>query len=249
MSEPAVSSTESTIRLFTRATTRSARYAAIGAVPEDASRIWFALHGYGQLADRFLRPFEGLLPSDTCVIAPEGLSRFYLEAPRADGSHMQRVGASWLTREQREVEIADAMSWLDQVHDEVTTAATRADGVAPWTGVLGFSQGVATAMRWIASGHVAPSHVVVWAGGLAHDVDAAALRAKLANADLTLVCGDDDQFATAAARERTLAAARVLHPSPREILFSGRHQLDPDVLRSVLSQPRAQDAPTPTTDQ
>ena len=247
MSEPAASGSESTIRLFTRETTRSARYAAIGADPEVASRIWFALHGYGQLADRFLRPFDGNVPADTCVIAPEGLSRFYLEAPRADGSHMQRVGASWLTREQRELEIADAMLWLDQVHDEVTRASWRATGIAPWVGVLGFSQGVATAMRWIARGHVAPSQVVAWAGGLAHDADVTALRAKLAHAELTLVCGDDDQFATVEARERILAAARELHPSPREILFAGRHQLDGDVLRSILSRADILPANTPAT--
>ncbi len=246
MSEPAASSAESPIRLFTRETTRSARYAAIGADPQGASRIWFALHGYGQLADRFLRPFDGIVPADTCVIAPEGLSRFYLEAPRADGGHMQRVGASWLTREQRELEIVDAMTWLDQVHDEVVSAASRATGAVPWTGVLGFSQGVATAMRWIASGHVAPSHVVVWAGGLAHDADVTALRAKLAHADLTLVCGDEDQFATVEARERMLAAARELHPSPREILFAGRHQLDVDVLRSILSRAKTPPANPPS---
>lgn len=235
MSEPAASSEESTIRLFTRETTRSARYAAIGADPESASRIWFALHGYGQLAARFLRPFDGVVPADTCVIAPEGLSRFYLEAPRADGGHMQRIGASWLTREARELEIVDAMSWLDQVHDEVVSAATRATGTAPWVGVLGFSQGVATAMRWIASGHVMPSHVVAWAGGLAHDVDVSALRAKLAHAELTLVSGDEDPFATPDARERILVGARDVHASPREISFAGKHQLDTSVLRTLLS--------------
>ena len=68
MSEPSADGTDSTIRLFTREATRSARYAAIGADPEAASRIWFALHGYGQLAERFLKPFDGIVPRDTCVI-------------------------------------------------------------------------------------------------------------------------------------------------------------------------------------
>ncbi len=236
MSEPTAASTESAIRLFTREATRSARYAAIGAAPEAASRIWFALHGYGQLAERFLKPFDGIVPEGTCVIAPEGLSRFYLDAPRADGSHLQRVGASWMTREARELEIVDAITWLDQVHDEVVQAATRASGVAPWVGVLGFSQGVATAMRWIASGHVTPSHVVVWAGGLAHDADAASLRTKLAHAKLTLVAGNADQFATTEARERIALGARELHPSPRELTFDGAHHLDSAVLRVLLHE-------------
>ena len=236
MSEPAASNMESTIRLFSREATRSARYAAIGASPEVASRIWFALHGYGQLAERFLKPFDGIVPNDTCVIAPEGLSRFYIDAPRADGSHLQRVGASWMTREARELEIVDALTWLDQVHDEVVQASTRGRGLAPVVGVLGFSQGVATAMRWIASGHVVPSHVVAWAGGLAHDADVAALRTQLAHAKLTLVAGNDDPFATTEARERMVVGARQLHPSPREIIFNGAHHLDSAVLRALLHE-------------
>ena len=106
-------------RVRERVTQRTARYALLGAEPSRASRIWFALHGYGVLAARFLQPFQGVIPDDTCVVAPEALSRFYLELPRADGSHLQRIGATWLTRESRETEIDDAHHWLHLVHDEV----------------------------------------------------------------------------------------------------------------------------------
>ncbi len=241
MTDATPASSPSTVRLMHRQTTRTARFAVIGAEQASATRIWFALHGYGQLAERFLRPFEGIVPDDTCIVAPEGLSRFYLESPRADGGHMQRVGATWLTREGRDGEIADALRWLDQLHDEVVGAATRSTGAAPWVGVLGFSQGVATAARWIAHGHVAPAHFVAWAGGLAHDVDALVLRQKLSASLFTLVAGTRDQFATAEAREKVAASARELHQAPREIVFDGAHHLDGTVLQALLTEQSVRD--------
>ena len=37
------------------------------------------MHGYGQLAEYFIRKFNVLEEQNICVIAPEGFSRFYLE--------------------------------------------------------------------------------------------------------------------------------------------------------------------------
>ncbi len=223
------------IRIVERTTARTARFATLGAEPEQAARIWFVLHGYGQLAARFLRPFVGVVPDDVCVVAPEALSRFYLEAPRADGAHLQRIGASWLTREAREREIADAIQWLDLVHEEVMGRSQNARRTSPVTGVLAFSQGVATAMRWMVHGAVRPSHVVLWAGGLANDVDTALLRARLSQTTLTLVAGANDHFATPEVRARVAAESRSWHDHPVEIEFDGTHQLDAGVLQSVIA--------------
>ncbi len=222
------------IRLHARETQRTGRFAVIGAEPEHAARIWIVLHGYGQLSARFLRPFAGIVPEDTCVIAPEGLSRFYLEAPRVDGGHLQRVGATWLTREGREDEIRDAHRWLSAVCSDAMERSTAARQQRPTLGVLAFSQGVATAMRWMAAGEVHAAAVVLWAGGLAHDVDATALRDALENTTLTLVAGTDDPFATVDARAIILAAARAVHPSPEELVFAGAHHLDASILETLL---------------
>lgn len=240
MTDAADDVTRNGIRIHERETIRTGRYAMAGVEPSHASRIWIVLHGYGQLAPRFLRPFEGIIPADTCVVAPEGLSRFYLELPRVDGGHLQRVGATWLTRESRDTEIADAHRWLDGVHDDVVGASWRARGMAPTIGVLGFSQGVATAMRWVASGTVHVRCFVAWAGGLAQDVNPSAFRDKISAADLVLVAGDRDGFATETAREKIREEFATLHDAPREITFDGEHHLDATVLSSLLSEyPRA----------
>ena len=223
------------VRIRERATRRTARYAMLGVEPAQASRIWFVLHGYGMLATRFVQAFEGTIPDDTCIVAPEALSRFYLEMPRVDGGHMQRVGATWLTRESRDSEIADAHRWLNAVHDEVVAESTAGQGRAPHIGVLGFSQGVATAMRWIAAGGVAPTQFVAWAGGLAQDVDRTAFAARMHNRETLLVAGLHDQFATEAARAVIADAIVALAVPFRTLSFDGAHHLDPQLLTQLLA--------------
>ena len=85
---------------------RTARYFALGPEPPAAREIWIALHGYAQLAERFLTQLAVLDDGSTHIAAPEALSRFYLETQRS-GRHADLVGATWLTREAREADLDD----------------------------------------------------------------------------------------------------------------------------------------------
>ncbi len=219
------------IRIHTRPTVRTARYSVLGTEPAEAQRVWFVLHGYGQLAPRFLRHFAGAVPPDTCVVAPEGLSRFYTEMPRTDGAHVQRVGATWMTREAREDDIHDTMHWLDGVYADIVQQAPHAA-----VGVLAFSQGVATATRWIAQGRVRPRAFVAWAGGVAHDVDAQAMITALHDIHVTLVSGDQDQFVSDDTRAAMLASLQAWQPAATSVVFAGAHHLERTVLAPLLEQ-------------
>jgi hypothetical protein len=55
-----------------RTTTRTARYVVLGAAPAQARRVWFVLHGYGMLAARFVRPFDGIIPARYLHRGPRG---------------------------------------------------------------------------------------------------------------------------------------------------------------------------------
>lgn len=219
-----------TIRLYTRETIKTGRYAMIGAEPVMARRVWFVLHGYAQLASGILRPFQHIVPDDTCVVAPEGLSRFYRDMPRPDGSHLQQVGATWMTRESREDDIADAVRWLQNVHDTVMSEAQQATAV----GVLAFSQGVATSTRWLAAGHVRPHHWVPWAGGLATDIDHGRLRRQLERTKVTLVTGDVDPFVSPEALQLSLTRLQSWQPTATVQRFAGEHRLDSATLSALL---------------
>ncbi len=217
---------------------RTARYATTGAEAAQAKTLWVAFHGYGQLAADFITPFARVGRSDVRVIAPEGLSRFYVESPRADGGHLARTGATWLTRDDREDELRDALAMLHAVVDQEVAAIVSSTGKTPILKVLGFSQGVAMSMRWVAdtaardSGPLRLSLAkhLLWAGGLAHDVSDDAMRSAWNGTDVHVVVGEKDKFATHAFRMSVGERLTKIGVATEAHSFAGGHRLDDELL-------------------
>ena len=219
------------------AAVKTARYAVLG--PEDGpvSEVWVACHGYGQLVPYFARHFRTVQAPGRLVVVPEALSRFY--AGDLAGRD-RRVGASWMTREARETDIADIVRYLDDVFVAACTRA-GADPHAVALSGFGFSQGTATVARWL---HLSPvlarrdrraDRLVLWGGGLPHDLDLAA-AGWLGHADVTLVAGDRDGFATPARvleQQARLEAAGIAHTARS---FPGEHRLNDRILREVMAR-------------
>jgi predicted esterase len=198
-------------------TGRTARYFTLGA-PERADDVWFVCHGYGQLAARFLERFRGLEGEQRGFVAPEGLSRFYLSEQPGE----RRVGASWMTREDRLQEIEDYVRYLDAVYRAIRPRATTITA-------LGFSQGTATVCRWAALGSARIDRVVLWGGEVPPDLDLTRLRVPR----LVLVYGTRDEFFTpkvVAASEARLRAQGIAY---ERLSFDGGHTLDIDTLRRL----------------
>jgi len=204
---------------------RTARYFTLGPEPEEADQVWIALHGYAMLAARFLQQLVPLGEgAGTLIVAPEALSRFYLETAR-DGRHADVIGATWLTREDREHELADAIHYLDRLHAELAGSLRRGAGV----GILGFSQGAAMAARWIATGVAVPSQLVLW--GIDPPADALPLVAeRMQGREVTLVAGDQDPFAPAGGIEAHARALAQRGVQARAERFRGGHVLEPALL-------------------
>jgi predicted esterase len=207
---------------------RTARYALLGDPSGPIEEVWMVCHGYGQLASYFLRPFRVLEAPHRLIVAPEGLSRFYLDD--GSGAHY-RVGASWMTREAREDEIDDYVRLLDAVYTDVLT---RAGQVRVRLTALGFSQGGATVTRWLARSPMLArppaDRLFLWGSLLPHDLDLDTHRAWLNETALTLVVGDEDEYATperVAEEEARLDAADLAYTTVR---FAGGHCIDPEVL-------------------
>lgn len=202
---------------------RTARFVTLGPLDRPARDVWFALHGYGQLAPRFARRFAPLDDGERLIVVPEGLSRYYVD-------HKARlVGASWMTREDRLAEIADYVEYLDRVLDTVLAAgATPAE--TPTT-VLGFSQGTHTACRWLAEGHVHAARAILWGAGLPIDLDFG--TGALQETEVVFVRGEADAHQSkdqVDADAETLAKHGIRH---RAVTHPGGHEIDPDVLRAL----------------
>jgi predicted esterase len=210
---------------------RQRRYAIRG---EEGSlrEVWFALHGYGQLAHRFLRYLEILDDGTRLLVAPEGLHRYYLD-------HAERkVGSSWMTSEDRLTDIEDYVIWLDRLYGRVFETVRREEVRVV---ALGFSQGVHTLCRWLAFGGAAVDVAVVWGAGLPPDLDLEAHAGRLGRPRWFVVAGDADPVfdpESVATAERRLASAGV---ESRTLRFAGDHRLD----RATLERLAAEIGPEP----
>jgi predicted esterase len=210
---------------------RTARYYTLGGGSFSPRAVWIVLHGHGQLGATFVQYFADLADDDSLIVAPEALSRYYLVTPESAPAKDRPVGATWMTREDRASEISDYVEYLDAVYEDVAASPAR-DGAQ--VNVIGFSQGAATATRWVTHGRSHIDRLVVWGGLLPPDTDLSRGPASLRGARLTLVLGTRDHYVTGAmlsAEQNRLDSAGVEYDT---IEFEGGHV----VSRSVFERLR-----------
>jgi predicted esterase len=211
---------------------RTARYFTVGEPSDSVTELWFVCHGYGQLAGRFIRHFESLEAPHRMIVAPEALSRFYVEVPGKTHADTH-VGASWMTREDRLSDIEDYVEYLDALHAHISA---QMEGATPLFTVLGFSQGVATVSRWLERTQVHVDRALLWGGIMPADIDLAAAPALRA-ARLMSIAGTADEHAPPellAAQKARLAASGI---TIDDVSFNGSHRIDREVLRKVAAAP------------
>jgi predicted esterase len=209
---------------------RTARYWTLGD-PGTAREIWFVLHGYRQLARRFLRRFAAVDDGTRLIVAPEALSRFYVEATAGRHGPGAVVGATWMTREDREHEIADYVAYLDRLAATIVAQAPERS-----LNVLGFSQGVATATRWVVHGGVRPTRLILWGDFTPPDLDLDRATAALAGVEMVTVRGDADAALSTrlAAEEAARFAQAGIHV--RSVGYAGGHDIHEETLVALLGR-------------
>ena len=188
--------------------------------------IWIVLHGYGQLAEFFIRKF---LPHDSVerlFIAPEGTNHSYLK------DFQGRVGANWMTSYQRETAISNNHRYLNRMMEEVLSVFEK----APRIHLLGFSQGAATATRWASQWEGRLDSLILWGGGFAHDLELEVAKEKFASTEVILVHGLKDELVNEESKKRQEALLFELGKPLNLLTFSGGHEIDPQMVERIINQ-------------
>src|SRR5262245_21626549 len=119
--------------------------------------VLFSFHGYGEDALTNLKAIERIPGVDEwLLVAVQALHPFYTKN--------ERVVASWMTRQDRELAIEDNVRYVDAVVD----AVRREHPVTSSMVFAGFSQGVAMAYR--AAAHIPAAAVIALAGDVPPDI-------------------------------------------------------------------------------
>lgn len=203
---------------------KTATYYVAGNPNNEIKNIWFLIHGYGQLAKYFLKDLEFLSAPDTILVAPEGLHRFYVEG------FSGKVGASWMTKEDRENEISDYTNYLDKLYKEIKSNLKTS---TPKLNILGFSQGAATAAQWLFNKKIKIDRLILWAGTLPN---LNRERVKLLNSTkLYFVIGNKDQFINETQLTELSNYFDENEVRYRLIRFEGKHEIQKEVLKNFIS--------------
>jgi predicted esterase len=188
--------------------------------------IWIVCHGYGQLARYFVKRFDVLDPSENFVVAPQGLSRFYL------GGNYGKVGASWMTKESREIDLHNQRQYFDVIFDQILSNVNWSTCSLK---LLGFSQGVTMISRLAVYRQLKFDQLILWAGGMPHEQTSDDWEFQPASAKIDMVIGDKDEFFNQATVEEQVRNVKALIGiAPKLTVFVGKHEVSREVLSRVV---------------
>ncbi len=205
---------------------KTARYYLSGPVKDYYPHVCFVLHGYGQLVPYFLRHFEELGRKDTLFIAPEGLHRFYLNETQ------RRVGASWMTKEDRLNDIDDYCRYLDQLYEHFIDKVLVADTV----GVFAFSQGVATGTRWLHNSRNPFDYFLNYAGTFPPDVNYDTTSNRVKKILWRMYVGREDEFISQQKFEESFDLLSMKGFNIERDFYEGPHKLLKPVLQDLFDR-------------
>ncbi len=206
-----------------------ARYYKLGTIDSKTHQVWIVLHGYGQLAQFFIKKFQSLCKQKISVIAPEALSRFYLSELTEQGRKDNKVGATWMTRENRTMDIRNYISYLDAVWEHELKSFPN----IPVT-LLGFSQGSATACRWAIEGKIKFEKLILWAGIFPPDMNFKVGHDILSSKKTYLVVGKQDPYLNEERMKEFDLLASQLDIQPEIISFDGKHEINEGILSALI---------------
>jgi len=194
---------------------KTARVVIEGANNPELKSVWLIAHGYGQLSTFFINKFEKLFAKENLFIVPEGLHRYYLNG------FSGKIGASWMTREEREKDIEDYCNYMDVIYQNYISPLDKNIIV----NALGFSQGGATICRWAAHTHNKIDNLIVWGSVIPPDMNWETDVQKLKTLNWHYVAGDNDELLSDKRRVEQLEILNKNGIKPNSIHYNGSHDI------------------------
>jgi predicted esterase len=193
------------------------RYVVASPVEPGPAPLLVGFHGYAEPADVHLERLRSIPGAGRwLIVSVQGLNRFYQR-------RTNEVVAGWMTRQNRELAIADNLAYVSSAID-----AVRREWPATATQVFaGFSQGVAMTFRAAAAAPRSVSGVIAVGGDVPPELDAAALN-RVRSA---LVCrGSRDEWYTDGMFANDLRRLRDAGVEVTPIAFDGGHEWSAEVV-------------------
>ena len=138
------------------------------------------------------------------------------------------MGASWLTKENTMEETKNVLAYVDSVFErEITTTPKKLI-------VLGYSQGVSIASRWVASRKINCDHLLLHSGGIPTELVSEDFLFLKKQTKVTYLYGNKDQYINEARKtEETLKGNYLFGKHLNIEVFEGVHEVNTDYIKEL----------------
>jgi len=200
-------------------------YSTLNRLTEHTKNVWFVCHGMGYLSRYFLKYFVDLHPEENYIIAPQAQNKYYTP-PK-----FKHVGASWLTKENTINETDNVMRYFDAVF--------KAENLPHHLNliVLGYSQGVSVALRYVAKRQLHCSQIVMLSGGIPKELTTDNFIFLDAHTKVSLIYGTNDEYLDEdrILQEKNRAFELFGSLDLRIIPFEGKHEIQKEIINNLVS--------------
>jgi predicted esterase len=194
-------------------------YHTLNKYTSKTKNVWFVFHGMGYLSRYFIQYFSQLDADENFIVAPQAPSKYY------QGKDFRHVGASWLTKENTLLETENVLAYIDQVFE--TEKISEASKLI----VLGYSQGVSIATRWLASRKINCEHLVLHSGGIPKELTQDSFEYLSASTPVTYLYGAKDQYINEARiTEEELKGNNLFGKRLSIQVFEGIHEVNKEFI-------------------
>lgn len=196
-------------------------YSTLNSLTEHTKNVWLVCHGMGYLSRYFLKYFKGFNPIENYIIAPQAQSKYYLK------DQFKHVGASWLTKENTIAETQNILNYIDAVLENEQLQPNL-----NFT-VLGYSQGVSIAMRYVASRKLECNHLVLMSGGIPKELNKEDLN--FYKGKVTMIYGTKDEYLHSERLDYEKNRMNELFRDQAQIIpFDGNHMVNVELINSLV---------------
>lgn len=195
-------------------------YSVLNKFSGHTKNVWLVCHGIGYLSRYFIRHFQHLDPEENYVISPQAQAKYYLS------NKYTHVGASWLTNENTEAEIENVLNYLDAVYE----AENLKD--APNLIILGYSQGVSVATRWLARRKIKCDQLLLHSGKVPKEIKAEDFEFRK-DLKVSFIYGSKDEYLKNGIVEIEEARLKKIFPKLEIRTYDGGHELNKEIISDI----------------
>ncbi|WP_103864729.1 alpha/beta hydrolase [Aquimarina sp. I32.4] len=197
-------------------------YSSLNNLQDTTKTVWLVFHGIGYLSRYFIRFFDGLDKEENYIIAPQAPSKYYKD------NAYRRVGSSWLTKENTQSDTENVLRYIDAlIASEKIPEDTKLV-------VLGYSQGVSIASRWVCSRKIHCDALVMISGGFPKELSKEDFTFMSRDTKVTHILGEKDPYFEIVKVKNQIRRLQEILPQIKFTTHAGGHELDPKTLVDVL---------------